>query len=54
MQYTLVQFINHLNSKYDDIKQHDLQHELDVAPMVNKFMKGTLSEEERTSHQDLQ
>lgn len=37
---TLVQFINHLNSKYDDIKQHDLQHELDVAPMVNKFMKG--------------
>ena len=43
---TLVQFINHLNSKYDDIKQHDLQHELDVAPMVNKFMKGTLSEEE--------
>ena len=43
---TLVQFINQLNSKYDNIKQHDLQHELDVSPMVNKFMKGTLSEEE--------
>lgn len=42
---TLVQFINQLNSKYADIKQHDLHHALDVAPMVNKFMKGTLSEE---------
>ncbi|MFY0486612.1 peptidase dimerization domain-containing protein, partial [Staphylococcus haemolyticus] len=26
---TLVQFINHLNSIYDDIKEHDLQHVLD-------------------------
>ena len=42
---TLVQFINQLNSKYADIKKHDLHHALDVAPMVNKFMKGTLSEE---------
>lgn len=42
---TLVQFINQLNLKYADIKKHDLHHALDVAPMVNKFMKGTLSEE---------
>ncbi|UDI77088.1 ArgE/DapE family deacylase [Staphylococcus taiwanensis] len=43
---TLVQFINQLHSKYDDIKKNDLKHELDVAPMVNKFMQGSLSEEE--------
>lgn len=42
----LVQFINQLHSKYDDIKKNDLNHELDVAPMVNKFMQGSLSEEE--------
>ena len=43
---TLVDFVNQMKNKYQDIKKEDTKHELDVAPMFNSLLDDPLTEEQ--------
>lgn len=41
----LIDFINRINTKYNDIKKHDTEHQLNISPMLKKFNGDSIGEE---------